>query len=195
MYKTTHFRSCKTAHFVQYQSSFFHVSIGKFYTWLNIFTQPAVVMVVTNMKYAPEHRTRMIMTPHSNFIHISRVIVASFLWTFSLLSGISHVASAGSRNLSHLGWSRDDSYTLRKCVFIRWVKWNFVQIYPHRHISQRQPLILVTDCSEKPQRVVWLVRKPHIEDQQKNLMKSHFQPNEVFSLILSKKILNYFHRR
>ena len=42
----------KTTHFVQYQSSFFHVSIGKFYTWLIFFTQPAVVMVVTNMKYA-----------------------------------------------------------------------------------------------------------------------------------------------
>ena len=57
--KSTHFRICvnytlvcKTAHFVQYQSSFFHVSIQKFYTWLIFFTQPAVVMVVTNMKYA-----------------------------------------------------------------------------------------------------------------------------------------------
>ena len=45
---------CKTSHFVQYQSSFFHVSIGKFYTWLNFFTQPAVVMVVTSMKYDHE---------------------------------------------------------------------------------------------------------------------------------------------
>ena len=34
---------CKTTHFV--------CVIGKFYTWLNFFTQPAVVMVVTNMKY------------------------------------------------------------------------------------------------------------------------------------------------
>ena len=58
VFKTTHFRMyiklhtfCKTAHFVQYHSSFFHVSVRKFYTWLNIFTQPAVVMVVTNMKY------------------------------------------------------------------------------------------------------------------------------------------------
>ena len=41
---------CKTTNFVQYQSIFFHVPIGKFYTWLNCFTQPAVVMVVTNMK-------------------------------------------------------------------------------------------------------------------------------------------------
>ena len=47
----------KYTHFVklhilclQYQSSFFRVPIGKFYTWLNFFTQPAVVMVVTNMK-------------------------------------------------------------------------------------------------------------------------------------------------
>ena len=46
----THF-FCKTAHCVQYQSSFFHVSIPKIYTWLFFFTQPAVVMVVTNMKY------------------------------------------------------------------------------------------------------------------------------------------------
>ena len=37
---------------MQYQSSFFHVSIQKFYTWLIFFTQPAVVMVVTNMKFA-----------------------------------------------------------------------------------------------------------------------------------------------
>ena len=62
VFKITHFVSnytlcvklhtfCKTAHFVQYQSSLFHVSIGKFYTWLNIFTQPAVVMVVTNSGY------------------------------------------------------------------------------------------------------------------------------------------------
>ena len=48
---------CETTHFVQYQSSFFHVSIGKFYTWLNIFTQPAVVMVVTNMKYGKKSNT------------------------------------------------------------------------------------------------------------------------------------------
>ena len=41
MCKNTNFRMCvnytlfcKTTHFVQYQSSFFHVSIGKFYTWL-----------------------------------------------------------------------------------------------------------------------------------------------------------------
>ena len=59
--KITYFRICvndtlfcKTTHCVQYQSSFFHVSIGKFYTWLIFFTQPAVVMVVTNMKYATD---------------------------------------------------------------------------------------------------------------------------------------------
>ena len=56
--KSTHFRICenntlffKTAHFVQYQSSFSYVSIQKYYTRLICFTQPAVVMVVTNMKY------------------------------------------------------------------------------------------------------------------------------------------------
>ena len=31
------------------QCAFFHVPYGKFYTWLKTFTQPAVVMVVTNM--------------------------------------------------------------------------------------------------------------------------------------------------
>ena len=48
----------KYTHFVklhilclQYQSSFFRVPIGQFYTWLNFFTQPAVVMVVTNIRY------------------------------------------------------------------------------------------------------------------------------------------------
>ena len=30
--------------------SFFHVPIGKFYTWLNFFTQPAIVMIVTNIR-------------------------------------------------------------------------------------------------------------------------------------------------
>ena len=35
---------------LQYQSSFFRVLIGKFYTWLKKFTQPAVVMVVTNIR-------------------------------------------------------------------------------------------------------------------------------------------------
>ena len=58
--KSAHFRicvnytlfccCCKTAHFVQYQSSFFHVYIQKFYTYLISFTQLAVVMVVTNMR-------------------------------------------------------------------------------------------------------------------------------------------------
>ena len=73
--KITHFRICvnytffcKTTHFVQYQSSFFHLSIGKFYTWPIFFTQPAVVMVVTNMKYVlllsyPWHRCLLV---HSN---------------------------------------------------------------------------------------------------------------------------------
>ena len=37
---------------VEYQSSFFCVPIGRFYTWLIFFTQPAVVMVVTNIRYA-----------------------------------------------------------------------------------------------------------------------------------------------
>ena len=48
----------KYTHFVklhilclQYQNSFFRVQIGKCYTWLNFFTQPAVVMVVTNSGY------------------------------------------------------------------------------------------------------------------------------------------------
>ena len=36
---------------MHYQSIFSHMPIGKFYTWLKYFTQPAVVMVVTNMRY------------------------------------------------------------------------------------------------------------------------------------------------
>ena len=36
----------------------FRVPIGKFYTWLNIFTQPAVVMVVTNMRCYQHFRLR-----------------------------------------------------------------------------------------------------------------------------------------
>ena len=34
------------------QSYVFHVTFGKFYTWLNLFTEPAVVMVVTNIRCA-----------------------------------------------------------------------------------------------------------------------------------------------
>ena len=34
------------------QSTFFHVPCGKFYTWLKTFTQPSVVMVVTNVRCA-----------------------------------------------------------------------------------------------------------------------------------------------
>ena len=76
VFKITHFVSnytlcvilhtfCKTAHFVQYQSSLFHVSIGKFYTWLNNFTQPAVVMVVTNMKYGSTCRHSAMSTGYA----------------------------------------------------------------------------------------------------------------------------------
>ena len=45
---------CKIAQSVRNytQSTFFHVPCGKFYTWLKTFTQPAVVMVVTNMRCA-----------------------------------------------------------------------------------------------------------------------------------------------
>ena len=43
---------CKIANSVKNytQSSFFHVPCGKFYTWLKTLTQPAVVMVVINMR-------------------------------------------------------------------------------------------------------------------------------------------------
>ena len=47
---------CKIAHSVKKnytQSTFFHIPCGKFYTWLKTFTQPAVVMVVTNMRCEP----------------------------------------------------------------------------------------------------------------------------------------------
>ena len=37
--------------FVQYRSSFFHVPIENFYTWLKVFTQSTVVMVVANIRY------------------------------------------------------------------------------------------------------------------------------------------------
>ena len=49
-----HYTMCKIAHSVKNytQSTFFHVPCGKFYTWLKTFTQPAVVMVVTNMRCA-----------------------------------------------------------------------------------------------------------------------------------------------
>ena len=45
---------CKISHFIKNytQSTFFHVPGGKFYNWLKTFTQPAVVMVVTNMRCA-----------------------------------------------------------------------------------------------------------------------------------------------
>ena len=41
--------------YTQCKAGFFCVPDGKFYTWdlANLFTQPAVVMVVTNIKYAP----------------------------------------------------------------------------------------------------------------------------------------------
>ena len=69
---------CKTSHFVQYQSSFFHVSIGKFYTWLNFFTQPAVVMVVTSMKYVIDAVLR-----YDNFhIFTSSNYLGSGQWTY-----------------------------------------------------------------------------------------------------------------
>ena len=43
---------CKIAHSVKNytRSTFFHVHCGKFYTGLKTFTEPAVVMVVTNMR-------------------------------------------------------------------------------------------------------------------------------------------------
>ena len=49
-----HYTMCKLAHWVTNytQSIFFHVPSGKFYTWLKTFTQPAVVMVVINMRCA-----------------------------------------------------------------------------------------------------------------------------------------------
>ena len=49
-----HYTMCKIAHHVKdyTQSTFFRVPCGKFYTWLKSFTQPAVVMVVTNMMCA-----------------------------------------------------------------------------------------------------------------------------------------------
>ena len=51
---TTHFVQnytiFKRKHFVQYQIGFFPLYFGKFYTRLNFFTQPSVVMVVTNMR-------------------------------------------------------------------------------------------------------------------------------------------------
>ena len=45
---------CKISHFVKShtQSTFFQEPCEKFYTWLKTFTQPAVVMVVTNMRCA-----------------------------------------------------------------------------------------------------------------------------------------------
>ena len=47
-----HFTMCKIAHSVKdyTQRTFFHVTCGKFYTWLKTFTQPAIVMVVTNIR-------------------------------------------------------------------------------------------------------------------------------------------------
>ena len=49
-----YYTMCKIANTVQNytQSAFFHIPRGKFYTWLKTFTQPAVVMVVTNMRCA-----------------------------------------------------------------------------------------------------------------------------------------------
>ena len=47
-----HYTMCKIVHSVKKftQSTLFHVLCGKIYTWLKTFTQPAVVMVVTNMR-------------------------------------------------------------------------------------------------------------------------------------------------
>ena len=49
-----HYTMCKIAHSVQNYtpSTIFHAPCGKCDTWLKTFTQPAVVMVVTNLRCA-----------------------------------------------------------------------------------------------------------------------------------------------
>ena len=49
-----HCTLCKIAHSVKNYTkiNFFRVPWGKFYTWLKTFTQPSVVMVVTNVRCA-----------------------------------------------------------------------------------------------------------------------------------------------
>ena len=39
-----------------FKDVFFGLPVGNFYTWLNIFTQPAAVMVVTNMRCATDEQ-------------------------------------------------------------------------------------------------------------------------------------------
>ena len=65
----------------------FRVPIGKFHTWLNIFTQPAVVMVVANMRCYQHFRLRKYLfkmwvgcrSINQNFIEIKHLL---FLWHF-----------------------------------------------------------------------------------------------------------------
>ena len=74
------FSKCKIAHSVKdyTQSTFFHVSCEKFYTWLKTLKQPAVVMVVTNMRCVQKYlpiltQTNICKKKNNTFCHNSHI--------------------------------------------------------------------------------------------------------------------------
>ena len=94
LYLSVKLHLCVKLHTVQYKSSFFHISIGKFYTLLHFFTQPAVVMVVTNMKC-------------DHMMHLYRAkLYRAKLSTDQILIGGCVYNTCQSRSGRHCDWCR-----------------------------------------------------------------------------------------
>ena len=97
-----HYTMCKIVHSVKNytQSTFFHLPCGQFYTWLKTCTQPAVVMVVTNMRCANlllslslslscAHFALSSEHNHSHFTDLRKLIIAiRFLQLLLIYSAI-----------------------------------------------------------------------------------------------------------
>ena len=86
---------CKTAPSVKItfcliQSSFFLLPCGKFYTWLKFFTQPTVVMVVTNMRYAQVFHVAHICVLLPFQLQICGLILADFVHIRERPKGLLH---------------------------------------------------------------------------------------------------------